>query len=330
MKINMYYGGRGIIDDPTLTVLNQMQAVFEELNVTVERFSLFDLKSSITTLPETLKSADGIVLATTIEWFGIGGYMQEFLDACWLYGDKEKISTLYMFPVVMSTTHGEQEGKLALTNAWEILGGQALDGISGYITDTQGFENQRLYRNMVEKKTENLYRAVQQKPICFPSSKRAVSLTISAGKNLDLTPQESEQLSKYIADDVYVQTQKEDIKELSSLFKDYLGFEQKESTEPYIDNFRIAFHPVAGLKVMYSFRIGDREKQMIVAVNGPDLELYYDNGVKADVEIAMTELLMDEIISGRKTFQRSFMAGEMKMKGDFKHLRALDSLFQFQ
>ena len=118
MKIAIYYGGRGLIDDPTLYVINKMQEVLEELHVTVERYHLYELKNTITTLPKTLKEVDGIILATTIEWFGIGGYMQQFLDACWLYGDKEKIASIYMCPVVMSTTYGEREGKLNLENAW--------------------------------------------------------------------------------------------------------------------------------------------------------------------------------------------------------------------
>ena len=62
MKINIYYGGRGLIDDPTLFVLNKMQEVLEELRVDVERFLLYELKNSITTLPQTLKEADGIIL----------------------------------------------------------------------------------------------------------------------------------------------------------------------------------------------------------------------------------------------------------------------------
>ena len=94
MKINIYYGGRGLIDDPTLYVINKMQEVLEELRVTVTRYNLYELKNTITTLPQTLKDVDGIILATTIEWHGIGGYMQQFLDACWLYGDKEKISRI--------------------------------------------------------------------------------------------------------------------------------------------------------------------------------------------------------------------------------------------
>lgn len=47
MKINIYYGGRGLMDDPSLFVINKMQEVLEELNVTVERFMLMDLKTAL-------------------------------------------------------------------------------------------------------------------------------------------------------------------------------------------------------------------------------------------------------------------------------------------
>lgn len=123
LNINIYYGGRGIIDDPTIYVINKMQEVLEELRVHVERYNLYDGKTNITTLPQTLKEADGIILATTVEWYGIGGYMQQFLDACWLYGDKEKLQNMYMQPVVMSTTYGEREAEITLSNAWDILVG---------------------------------------------------------------------------------------------------------------------------------------------------------------------------------------------------------------
>ena len=104
MNINIYYGGRGIIDDPTIYVINKMQEILEELRVNVTRYNLYELKNTIPTLPQTLKEADGIILATTVEWYGIGGYMQQFLDACWPLGDKEKISGAYMCPLVLSTT----------------------------------------------------------------------------------------------------------------------------------------------------------------------------------------------------------------------------------
>ena len=150
MKINIYYGGRGIIDDPTLYVINKMQEVFDELNVTVQRYNLYEQKNNIATLPQTLKEVDGIILASTVEWYGIGGYMHQFLDACWQYGDKEKISRIYMLPIVMSTTYGEKEGKVTLTNAWEILGGMPCDGLCGYVDDLVNFEMNEGFTKIIE------------------------------------------------------------------------------------------------------------------------------------------------------------------------------------
>ena len=73
MKVNIYYGGRGLIDDPTISVLNRMTDVLKELRVNVDKYNLFEMKNTITTLPQTLKDADAVILATTVEWFGIGG-----------------------------------------------------------------------------------------------------------------------------------------------------------------------------------------------------------------------------------------------------------------
>ena len=76
MKINIYYGGRGLLDDPTLYVLNKMEEVLKELRVTVERINIYEHKNEIATLPQTMKDADGIILATTVEWLGIGGTIE--------------------------------------------------------------------------------------------------------------------------------------------------------------------------------------------------------------------------------------------------------------
>ena len=123
MKVNIYYGGRGLIDDPTLFVLEKMEKVLDELRVSVERYNLYEEKSNIMVLPKTLKDVDGVILAASVEWYGYGGFLQQFLDACWLYGDKEKISHIYMLPVVTATTYGEREAEYNLIRAWEMLGG---------------------------------------------------------------------------------------------------------------------------------------------------------------------------------------------------------------
>ena len=171
MKVNIYYGGRGIIDDPTLFVISQITTVLQELNVKVQQYNLYEQRNGITALPNTLKEEDGIILASTVEWFGIGGYMMQFLDACWLYGDKDRIKEIYMAPVVMSTTHGEREGMLSLASAWEMLGGLPCDGMCGYIADTTKLENSSEYNKIIDKKSENNYKSIDQKMPEIPSSK---------------------------------------------------------------------------------------------------------------------------------------------------------------
>ncbi len=329
MNVNIYYGGRGLIGDPTLYVIDKMQEVLEELHVNVTRYNLHECKNSIVTLPQTFKDADGVILASTVEWYGIGGYMQQFLDACWLYGDKETISQIYMCPIVMSTTYGERDGKLTLTTAWEILGGRPCSGICGYIADTVLLEMNKEYTTIIEKKAENLYRTIKQKVASFPASNQAVKQIISTTPNIDLTPQETEQLSEYVADDGYVQRQKEDIQELTNLFKDMMSESVEETREQYITALKKAFRPQVGFKATYFMKLEGRKQGLSVKVDGSKLQCGYENISDAEVEVSTEVNVFEEILAGRMTFQRAFMSGAMKMKGNFKLLRDLDQIFVF-
>ena len=319
-----------MMDDPTLFVIDRMQKVLEELNVTIERFDLHELKGSILTLPNTMKEADGIILASTVEWYGIGGNMHQFLDACWLYGDKDKISELYMSPIVMSTTYGEREGKLTLSTAWEILGGLPCSGICGYITDSKRLEKSNEYTRIIEKKAENMYRTISQKMPSLPASNKAVKDMVSITSNTNLTPQESEQLSQYVADDVYVKQQKVDIEELTGYFKGLLGEDENKKKEQFVSEFKDAFAPQAGVYANYQIKIEENSKSLIIKVENANMEVFYGDINSPDVQIQAKEEIMTEITSGRKTFQRAFMGGSLKVKGDFKVLRTLDLLFPFQ
>lgn len=329
MNVNIYYGGRGLMDDPTLFVMNKMKEVLEELRVHVEVYQLYDMKNSITTLPQTLKTADGVILATTVEWYGIGGYMQQFLDACWLYGDKERIGQIYMCPVVMSTTYGEREAKLNLATAWEILGGRPCSGICGYIADTSILEEDEEYIRIIEKKAENLYRAINQKIACLPASNQAVKQKIAITKSVNFTPQESEQLSQYVSDDTYVQRQKEDIQELASLFRDMMGNSSREDTTEFVKELEEAFRPQPGIAANYRIVLEEKNAPLNLEVREDGCRCYYGAGTEADVEMQTTKEIMNQILTGRNSFQGAFMAGSMKMKGDFKILRALDQVFVF-
>lgn len=328
MNVNIYYGGRGLIEDPTIYVVEKIEEVLRELRVNVTRYNLFELKNSITTLPQTLKEADGIVLAVSVEWKGIGGLMQEFLDACWLYGDKNKIKTLYMSPVVVATTYGEKEALLDLKSSWELLGGLTCSGIATYVEDSVEFEMNRDYTDIIEKKAENIYRTISQKKKSLPTSNYAIKQNLIKD-SMNLTPQESEQLSKYVSDDIYVKKQKEDIEELTNMFKDMLSQSGGDVKYDFVDEFKEKFKPQDNINVVYAFIIEDKNKTLVLEINNDDLQCGYYEYEDADVTGRLTYEVMTNIVRGRSTFQKAFMTGEMTAKGNFNTLRVLDQIFAF-
>ena len=335
MRINIYYGGRGLIEDPTIYVMERLTEVFKELRVEVIRYNLYEDKNSIATLPATLKEADGIILAATLEWFGIGGLMQQFLDMCWLYGDKEALSGLYMLPVVMATTYGERDAETTLCKAWETLGGVAIPGLSAYVEDHDEFENNEVYRDIIEKKAESLHQFVNRKVATLPNSSQAVRQNLSHTRKIELTQEENERLSRFVSDDGYVKKQKEDIEELSEMFKQMLGETDKpEDTsvpaEEFVDDFIKNYYPQADFSAKYVLVIPERDENLIIDVTPSSVKCYYGNEPEGDVTMRVPLKLMRSILSGKETFQKGFMAGDITAKGNFKTLRMMDQIFRFR
>lgn len=327
MKINIYYGGRGLIEDSTIYVINKITEVLEELRVEVRRYNLYEDKQGISTLPRTLKDCDGIILAANIEWLGIGGFLQQFLDACWLYADKEKIKTTYMMPVVISNVYGEREQELYLLHAWELLGGVTTPGICAYVSNHAVFETSPQYSLLIEKAAEALYRTINQRPMCFPNSMNDLQDAMLKRRPIDLTPQETEQLSMYASDDTYVKKQKEDIEELTQMFKELLG--DDTSSEEFIATLKSHFTPLDDFHASYAITLENANRTLVVEINNEKLSCYYGQKEDADVSARTTHEVMEDIVGGRMTFQRAFMSGLLTAKGNFKTLRTFDTVFQF-
>lgn len=329
MKINIYYGGRGLIEDPTIYVISKLTAVLEELRVQVTRYNLYEDKNGIAMLPKTLKEADAVILAASVEWMGIGGLMQQFLDACWLYGDKDRLSKLYMMPVVMAGTCGEREAELTLIKSWEILGGIPCSGLCAYVEEHVEFETNLNYSKLIENKAEEFYRIINKKLKMLPGSNTAIKQNLLRSSSIELTPQESEQLSMYVSDDAYVKKQKEDIEELAQIFKEMLDSGETESGQEFIKNLKDNFHPMDDFEASYAITLSDVKKTLVVEINDKRLKCYYGEKPDADVIAKTTHSVMNKLILGRITFQGAFMSGELTAKGNFKTLRTFDQVFQF-
>ncbi|MDE6619019.1 MAG: SCP2 sterol-binding domain-containing protein, partial [Lachnospiraceae bacterium] len=88
-------------------------------------------------------------------------------------------------------------------------------------------------------------------------------------------------------------------------------------------------YPQAGFRAVYKFTMPETRLPLIVKVAHTEMECFYGDTDGVDVEMQVSMDIMNEIAAGRMTFQKAFMSGDMKMKGDFKVLRTLDLLFVF-
>ena len=233
-----------------------------------------------------------------------------------------------ILPVVTSSTVGEKEARLTLERAWTLLGGKLCEGFSAYVEDHVEFETNVNYQEYIEKKAEGLYRTIKQKICCLPGSDSFIKQNTHQ-VTIDLTPQESEQLSVYVSDDSYVKKQKEDIEELAMMFKGLMGNGEKQKTEEFVEEVQKAFHPKETCLASYEIHMTDTNKTMVIDIIYDRVNCYYGQKESANVHVQTTRDIMNQIVHGRMTFQRAFMSGALTAKGNFQTIRTFDDMFQF-
>lgn len=228
----------------------------------------------------------------------------------------------------MSKTYGEREVCLSLVNSWEMIGGRTGNGITGYVDDTTEFEFNSKCVEYIEKQTENIYRTISQKRISLQSSSQTIKNNVMKDV-VRFTPQESEQLSKYVSDDTFVKTQKKDIESLASIYKELLSDEEHGGDDYYINVFKNSFRPGTAFSCTYMIIVSDKNKTILINVNNDILDVEFGENNNADVIAKLNKAVFDDIVAGKITFHRAFMTGDMTAKGNFRSLRMLDSLFEF-
>ena len=124
--------------------------------------------------------------------------------------------------------------------------------------------------------------------------------------------------------------QKEDIEELANKFKGLLDkTEEEDDATAYISDFESHFAPQQDFRARYLFIIDGKKKPLTIDVEQEELRCSYGKQDNIDVYAKMTVEVLERIISGKMTFQRAFMTGELTAKGNFKTLRMLDDVFNF-
>lgn len=342
MKAIIVYGGDGSPEDPTLVAIDRVSKVLSELHTNIVRLNLYKGNVDIYEFLHELEDAQAVVLATTVEWLGIGGHMQLFLDKCWKYGNKSYFENVYLFGVVISKQHFERDTYNHLIKSWELLGGIEGASICACIKRSLELETNGPFLNAIDKKTEEFYRIAHQKRTNLPTSIRSNKVLIEVpAMRKDLPPENGEEQVKpanlqildedYIPNyEVYIEKQQKDIEDLSNLIKGKLTqFESKKKTEPEV--FKASFTPKEenlSCKIQWNIE-NHEEKNLFTHIQGKRLHAKPGTLENADTILFLNKDTLDKILEGKMTIQRAFLTGEIKAKGDFSVIYKLDEAFKF-
>jgi len=347
-KVILVYGGNNLANDPTLVAAERVSSVLTELNVSVKRLDLHQGDYNMDIFFDALSESEGVILATTVTWYGIGGLMQSFLDKCYDSGQFACFEGVYLFGVVISKQAYERDALSHLLKSWDILGGVEGTTLCASIENSADLETDKNLLNAIDKKAEDYYRVLNQQRNILPTSIRDNKVFMKLYVPNDEGQQEVEQaensfgkehafegttgsksqISNY---DEFIEKQQKDIEDIASLFKERLSNKGGLVQKTYPELFEYKFKPDKTFPdCIISWVIEDKKNEsFILDFKSAKLKSKFGTDHDADVVMNCNHDIMKKITEGRLTVQRAFMTGEIKAKGNFTLLYKLDQLFAF-
>lgn len=222
-RVILIYGGGHSNTDPSFLVAEKVSHVLEELNVGLTRFDLYKKNYSMESFFDALAEADGVIIATTVEWYGVGGLLQTFLDKAYMSGQFDIFEGTYLFNIVISRHNFEREGLSHVLRSWEILGGIEGVNLCASIKSSADIETSSEWLHTIEKKAEDYYRVLNQQRIPLPTSINENKVIVQVPSNYH--EEEGEQMvMKHV---VNPEKKDETIDNQMSLITDYDQFVEK-------------------------------------------------------------------------------------------------------
>lgn len=350
-QITIVYGGEGFADDAVLVALQRIGKVLSELGIGIHRIDLYKQELEMEQVFECFQESIGIVLGINVEWFGIGYRLQQFLDQCFFEGEEQYFKNKSLFGVCFSRGAFEREAYNHVLHSWEILGGAEGESLLATIKTGAELETNFNWLRTIDKRTENFYRLINSQPGFLPRSSKldkayielpvAETLAIEGADQGAQSPElasgeKRKSSNQGIIKDYenFLEKQKDDIQEISSLFQKKLNKKKRLVEIPELLNKaydKTAFAKDGLLKERIQLVIeDDPEENTIVEIDGKGIRSFYGNVAEANVRIVGEREVFMSIFEGKLTMQRAFMTGKVKAKGDFTIIYKFEDYFDFK
>lgn len=292
--------------------------VFTELGLTVETWKLAETADE--EVLAALTQAAGVVIALTVEWYGIGSRLQRFLESCHAAKPKDILAEMPLLAIVFSRDCYEREAAAYLTQAWRLLGGWPELEITGVFAEVSDFSENRSALEVIEKKAEQFFRYGLNQSYQLPQS--------AAAGQIGQPPQAAAGMAAETPEAESVQREKANVKALSHKLQAKLEQKTRQTKQSLAE--LILQNYVGGSEQEYRLQLMVKDKP---AEN--TFVLIKKTGVYAyagEEEAVLTIFAEDEILRrclvGELSFQKAFMTGQLSAKGELTLLYKLEDFFR--
>ncbi|MGL4736109.1 MAG: NAD(P)H-dependent oxidoreductase [Cellulosilyticaceae bacterium] len=315
-----------------------IQKVLGELDVEVEEFDLLQLpyfrgqtETQMANLSQKLSECKGVVVCSQVNIGGMHGAMQTFFDHMGLW--HQSIKGQPLFVVTYTNWTGEVKCANEILSHWELLGG--VDGGKICLNQNNQFEEAIV---SLERSIEGFYRMIKQARVPLVSNERRMFLE-------HFTPTQEQPKVNHID----LSTEEQNIRELTALLKgqmqkpeeeQFIQYQKPGYQRPQTESSRVITKKLQGLphyfvakhdKVLdfsVQFTVTDTAEEGLLTIQDGDCIYQEGKSENATLEIVTTDRILSSILSGEMTYQKAFMLGRIKVKGNFIYLSKIDQVFK--
>lgn len=345
--------------------LDTMLKVFNELDVETETIDLCQLpyfngakSPEMDYIVEQIHMAKAVVAISQVPMLSMHGAMQTFFDCATMY-DSDKFDKPIL-TVTYSTWLGEVEAAEKILKSWAIIGGD--EGFKITLNEQLQLDD---CLPRLERVTEDFYRLMKQERYNIGCSERHLYQYFKTGKVFKQDNPSIQKASEKIRDfvevikeekplqtHIEVSAKEQTIKEITQLLKKQVHDEKSQVDENFtamgagiykklqqtylpqtiskklqqIPHYFIAQHDKS-LEIILKYSILDSDEEGFIQIKNGDCIYLDKTPMQAHVEFMLTEHTLAEILSKKMTYQKAFMLGKLKVKGNFALLPKLDQIF---
>lgn len=343
--------------------LSELGMESDEINLGYSQVPFYDgIKSQATDdIIKRMRDSAGVVFACTAQFFAPTAILQTFLEYLALDEYNDALMEKHCFLLTVSQNGGERSVLDYLSRLMQQLGAFDKARLGLQEMHTRGLDTDTALREIIEKETEDFYRALRQNRRFIIPRDYAARMSVMTGADVVVRMPEKEKKDRMPVSEVYkrlnldafTEQQEQDIQELTRLFAEKYTLpiiDETESAAPEANapRARVVKPRVKTVKQVtqslpHYFQpqlSGGLNAVIQISINGTEnfegyltianTECNYTDGVSPspDITVMAETSVWQDVLKRKCTAQKAFMIGGLKVRGNFVLLTKFDSLFK--